>query len=119
MIGTVKALRGICKPTPNSHTSILIPLDKLICKFLICEKHKDNFYTPNSRLQKFLGCDVINPTMNVINPIRHQLPSQGRSHPITLTLYLRNALYTHAVLDPIVSYAKASLSLSKTSHHDW
>ena len=82
----------------NSHMSISCRATR----FLICENNS--------------ACVVINLTANEISSINHYLSAQGISHPITLTLYLINALYTHAVLDPIVSYAKVSLSLTENFH---
>lgn len=73
---------------------------KPIYQILICENN--------------LACSETNLTANGIDPINHYLSAQGISHPITL--YLRNALYTHTVLDSIVSYAKASLSLAENIH---
>lgn len=75
---------------------------KPIYQFLICENNS--------------ACSEFNLTANEISPINHHLSAQGISHPITLILHLRNALYTHAVLDPIVSYARAIPSLFEISH---
>lgn len=74
---------------------------KPIYQILICENN--------------LACSEINLTANEISPINHYPSTQGISHPITLTLYLRNALYTHTALDAIASHAKASLFLSENS----
>ena len=85
-------------------------------KLFICESKPSKSIYQILICENNLACSEINLTVNEISPINHYLSAQGISHPITPTLYLKNALYTHAVLDPIVSYAKASLSLSENSH---
>lgn len=73
---------------------------KPIYQILICENN--------------LACSEINLTVNEISPINHYLSAQGISHPITLTLYLIDVLYTHTVLDAIVSYARVTLSIQNS-----